>query len=198
MAAGRHRAFDTEQALEAAMLVFWRNGYPGTSMADLTQAMAINKPSLYAAFGNKEQLYMAALEQYINQHSFPILDKLFVPDQPLGQRLYDYFRSIARQYCDPNLPSGCMVANSTCESAGEGIPQNAHGLISDINQTARQRLVDFFREEQAKGALRSQSSPRALANYLMSISSGMAVLSRNGATAAELDELIEHVVPTMI
>ena len=53
MAAGRHRSFDTEEALEAAMLVFWQNGYPGTSLADLTEAMGINKPSLYAAFGTR-------------------------------------------------------------------------------------------------------------------------------------------------
>ena len=69
MVAGRPRKFDKEHALEAAMLVFWRNGYSGTSLADLTNAMAINKPSMYAAFGNKEQLFKASLEQYINQYN---------------------------------------------------------------------------------------------------------------------------------
>ena len=198
MAAGRHRTFDTEQALEAAMLVFWRNGYPGTSMADLTQAMAINKPSLYAAFGNKEQLYMAALEQYINQHSFPILETLFAPDQTLEQRLYTYLQSIARQYCDPDLPLGCMMANSMCESAGDSVPRTANNLITNINHSAKQHFIDFFAQEQAKGTLKSQSSPLAQALYLMSITSGMSVLARNGVTRAELDEMIDHVVTTII
>ena len=85
MAAGRPRAFDKEKALEAAMLVFWRNGYAGTSMADLTDAMGINKPSLYAAFGNKEQLFVAAVEQYMRLIS-PSLDYLYAPDLPLPLR----------------------------------------------------------------------------------------------------------------
>ncbi|MFQ5433669.1 MAG: TetR/AcrR family transcriptional regulator [Anaerolineae bacterium] len=198
MAAGRPRAFDKESALEAAMLVFWRNGYPGTSLADLTHAMAINKPSLYATFGNKEQLFMAALEQYVSQHSFPILENLFALDQPLEQRLYAYFKSISHLYCHPNLPAGCMLANSMCEAAGDGVPQSAHTLISELNHRAKQRLIDFFTQEKTKGSLKSQSSPLSLALYLMSITSGMAVLARNGATPAELDEMIEHVVTTII
>ena len=197
MAAGRHRTFDTGQALEAAMLVFWRNGYSGTSMADLTQAMAINKPSLYAAFGNKEQLYMAALEQYTSHHGMPSLALLYAPDQPLDQRLNAYLKSVARIFCHPDLPPGCLVANSTCESAGDDMPQGALNLISDINQKIQQSLINFISEEKAKGNIKSHSSPLALALYLMSINSGMAVLARNGATLTELDEMIEHVVTTI-
>jgi AcrR family transcriptional regulator len=198
MAAGRPRAFDKEKALDAAMLVFWRNGYPGTSLADLTHAMAISKPSLYAAFGNKEQLFIAALEQYVSQHGFPILEHLFVNDQPFGQRLFSYLKSVSQLYSDPNLPAGCMLANSMCESAGDSVPKTAHSLISNLNQGTKQRLIEFFAQEQAKGELKSQSSPLSLALYLMSVTSGMAVLARNDATPAELDEMIEHVVATII
>jgi len=197
MPAGRHRTFDTEDALKAAMLVFWRNGYPGTSMADLTQAMAINKPSLYAAFGNKEQLFMSALEHYINLYSFPAFELLNAPNQPLDQRLYAYLKYIALMFCSPDLPTGCMMANSTCESVGENLPATAQNLISDLNNKARQQLTDFFAMEKAKGVIKSGSSPRTLALYLMTINSGMAVLARNGTTPTELDEMIQHVITTI-
>lgn len=194
MVAGRPREFDKENALEAAMLVFWRNGYPGTSMADLTRAMAINKPSLYAAYGNKEQLFMAALEQYINQYSSPIFDNLLAADQSLEQRLTAYLQSAARLYSRPDLPAGCMMANSACESAGDGVPQSAQSMIANLNQEGEQRFVDFFAQEQALGNLADQSSPRTLAQFLMSITSGMAVLSRSGVNLDQIDDLIEYVV----
>ena len=197
MVAGRPREFDKENALEAAMLVFWRNGYPGTSLADLTDAMVIKKPSMYAAFGNKEQLFMAALEQYINQYSFPIFETLFAADQTVKQRLTAYLKSASRLYSQPDLPAGCMLVNSICESTGDSLPQSAHHLILDINERTKQRLVDFFAQAQAENNLKSQSSPLTLAHYLMSIVSGMAVISRDGATAEQLDEMIEHVVATI-
>jgi AcrR family transcriptional regulator len=194
MVAGRPREFDKEFALEAAMLVFWRNGYPGASMADLTDAMAINKPSLYAAFGNKEQLFMAALEHYINRYSFPMFENLFAADQTLKQRLTAYLKSVSRFYSQPDLPAGCMMVNSMCESTGDSIPQSAYSLISDINKRSKQRLIDFFTQEQDKDNLKKQNSPLTLAQYLMSIVSGMAIISRDGATPEQLDEIIEFVV----
>ena len=76
MAAGRQREFDKQVALDAAMNVFWLNGYTGTSLSDLTDAMGINKPSLYAAFGNKEALFVRALNHYIDKHGSPHLEAL--------------------------------------------------------------------------------------------------------------------------
>ena len=151
MAAGRPRAFDKEKALEAAMLVFWRNGYAGASMADLTQAMAINKPSLYAAFGNKEQLFVAATEQYMREYAAPCLDYLYAPDQPLSERLHAHLKSVSQRVCHPGLPHGCLMVNSTCESGGEGISPAGRRLIAQISEETQQQLTAFFTEEQAKG-----------------------------------------------
>jgi AcrR family transcriptional regulator len=198
MAAGRHRSFNTEEALEAAMLVFWRNGYPGTSLADLTEAMGINKPSLYAAFGNKEQLFMSALEQYVGRYSSLPFEKLYAAGEPFDDRLRNFLQSLSQMLGSPDLPAGCMLANSTSESAGDGIPQAANDLISELNRMAMSQLADFFTQEQARGTISSQSSPDTLALYLMSINSGMAVLARNGATPAELSQMIEHVVASFV
>ncbi|MCP4419447.1 MAG: TetR/AcrR family transcriptional regulator [Chloroflexi bacterium] len=197
MTVGRPREFDKENALKNAMLVFWRNGYSSASMADLTDAMGINKPSLYTAFGNKEQLFVSALEQYASQHTSPLFAHLTVPDQPLDQRLDVYLRSAAEMFCHPDLPAGCMLANSTCEFAGEEMPDTGHRFISNLNQAAEQSLIDFFTQEQAKGNLTSERSPHTLTLYLMTITSGMAVLARNGAPLAQLNEMIEHVVTTI-
>ncbi len=87
MPAGRQREFDEEIALEAAMSAFWANGFSGTSMADLTRAMGINKPSLYAAFGNKEALFVRALTHYLGKHGYPHAEKLQAKDRSLPERL---------------------------------------------------------------------------------------------------------------
>lgn len=196
MAAGRHRSFDKQIALEKAMQVYWKNGYANTSLVDLTQALGITKPSLYAAFGNKEQLFIAALEQYSHQHLRPSLDQLTHPTKPLPQRLRSYLRSIARLSSLSNSSGGCLVANSACEFAADGMPENAAQFLSDLAQNQKKWLVNFFSEEKTKGNLKSQSSPQALAHFLMSINSGIAFQARNGISLHELDEMIEHVVQT--
>ena len=93
MAAGRHRGFDKEHALEKAMLVFWKNGYPGTSLTDLTTIMEINKSSLYAAFGNKEMLFNQALALYLTRHGLIHSEKLQVKGQSLHERVKNYLLS---------------------------------------------------------------------------------------------------------
>jgi AcrR family transcriptional regulator len=196
MTAGRPRSFDTDTALEAAMLVFWRHGYPATSLTDLKEAMAINKPSMYAAFGNKEQLFMNALEHYIGRFMIPTVDLLFDPALPFELRLRNFLKTIARIYARPDLPKGCMMANSVSESAGDGLPANAHDLVDSLYKMTEQRMTDFFAQELTDGTLFSDSTPSVLARYLMTVTSGMSVMSRNGATLAELDDVIEHVVAT--
>ncbi len=198
MPAGRHRSFDKEEALETAMRIFWQNGYASTSLADLTQAMGINKPSLYAAFGNKEQLFVAALAQYAKHHSAPNFDHLFAPNLPLEERLRAYLKSVAHLSSQPNLPGGCLVVNSICELAGDGMPEAAQQLVSGLNQTTKQQLIDFFAQEQADGNLKSESSPLALTLHLMSVSGGITVLARDGVPLAELDEMVEHIVQTIV
>ena len=104
MAAGRQREFDKQIALDAAMELFWSNGYSGTSLSDLTNAMGINKPSLYAAFGNKEALCISALNQYVSKYGSPHMEELNAPNKSLRSRLTAYLKSIARMVSDPALP----------------------------------------------------------------------------------------------
>jgi len=191
MKAGRHRTFDKDIALDQAMQVFWTNGYPGTSLADLTNAMGINKPSLYAAFGNKEKLYQSALERYVEKHGVIHAQLLFSQGKSLNSRLQNYLTSIAKMLTDPELPGGCMVCISTSEIGGNCIPTAALQSVFEINESTKSTLTAFFESEIALGNIASSSSAAVLANYLLSLQFGLSVMARNGAKFLELSQIIE-------
>jgi len=191
MKAGRHRTFDKGIALDQAMEVFWSNGYPGTSLSDLTNAMGINKPSLYSAFGNKEKLYKTALERYVEKHGVIHAKYLFLAEKSLNSRVKYYLTSIAEMVTNPNLPSGCLVCISTSEVGGTRIPQDALQTVFEINQVTKSSLTSFFDNEISAGNITSERSAAALANYIMSLQFGLSVMARNGAKLAELNEVIK-------
>ena len=191
MKAGRHRGFDKDIALEQAMEVFWTNGFPGTSLSDLTTAMGINKPSLYSAFGNKEELYKSALERYVEKHGVIHAKHLFSADKSLSERLQCYLKSTAKMVTDPKLPGGCFVCLSTSEVGGNCLPSDASQAILKINEGTKSSLTAFFTSEIAAGNVTSERSPAVLANYILSLQFGLAVMARNGAKLAELNEIIK-------
>ncbi len=190
MSAGRNRSFDKDSALEKAMLVFWKNGYPGTSLTDLTSIMGINKSSLYAAFGNKEELFNQSITFYLNKHGEVHSTELFETGLSLKERIKNYLFSIAKMVSNPALPKGCLVCNSTSEIAGSCLPENSVKSINDINQQTVLVLTDFFENEQQAGNLTSDSSPKAIASYCLTLQFGLAVSARNGSSIDELKEII--------
>ncbi len=194
MGAGRQRQFDKQVALDAAMRVFWANGYSGTSLSDLTDVMGINKPSLYAAFGNKEALFISALDHYMGEHGAPHNQELYVSNKSLRSRLRAYLKSIARMVCDPSLPGGCFVATTTSESGGDCLPANASQAIARINQLTHDSFVDFFRREVSAGNLAKETSPEDLADYLLALQYGLGVMARKGTDLGTLDRVIECAV----
>jgi len=194
MAAGRQRTFDKDDALSKAMDVFWRKGYSGTSLSDLTEAMGINKPSLYAAFGNKEELFVSAINHYVNEYGIPHFDKLLGSDSNLKDRVKLYLTSIVKMLSDSSLPGGCFVVTSTCEAGGDCFPEDAVQTILKINASSMESLIGFFKDEQAKGNVASTASPEVLADYLLTIQFGLAVLARNGIKQNKLKQVISHAV----
>lgn len=192
MSAGRQRSFNKEDALTKAMEVFWRNGYSGTSLSDLTEAMGINKPSLYAAFGNKEQLYVSALNEYVLKFGVPHFDKLLAPNLSLKQRVRAYLDSVAKMVTDPKLPGGCFVTSSTCEAGSDCIPSDALRTVTKINETTTNAFVNFFKDEQTKGNISSTSSSEVLADFLLAMQFGLAVMARNEIKQDRLEQVINH------
>jgi AcrR family transcriptional regulator len=191
MRAGRRRSFDEGQALEAAMRVFWQKGYVGTSLSDLTEALGINKPSLYAAFGNKEQLFASALVRYGSRYGLPHAEHLLQPaGAPLRRRLHDYLSSVARMLTDPSLPGGCLVAQSSCEAGGGNLPEEAARTLTGVRQETRSLLAEVFQREQAADNLSIEKDPDQMACYVMTLMMGMAAMARGGADLAELEAVI--------
>lgn len=190
MTAGRNRSFDKDNALEQAMLVFWKNGYPGTSLTDLTNVMGINKSSLYAAFGNKEKLFNQAVDFYLNKHGVVHLAELFKTELSLKKRVQNYLFSIATMVTNPDLPKGCFIGQSTSEVAGTCLPENSVTNIIGINQQTRLTLTEFFEKEQQAGNWVESKSPNILANYFLTLQFGLAISARNGSKLEELKEVI--------
>ena len=196
--AGRKRNFNKDEALDKAMRVFWDNGFTGTSLADLTDALGINKPSLYAAFGNKEQLFQAAMDHYIQHYGSPLLKHLSQPeDLPLLQRLENYLFAMVELNCSEDAPKGCFVVRSCCESGGAGMPDDISSTMQDISYSVEQFLCDVLQSEQQKGQLRTDLDAKEMAAYILSVMYGLSVMARRGKSCDELKAIVRAAIKTM-
>ena len=198
MSAGRKRAFDKEQALDKAMRVFWENGYAGTSLAQLTSELGINKPSLYAAFGNKEQLFSTAMERYMDQYSGPNFRLLTdSSDTPLTERLKAFLFGVIDTVSDADSPKGCMFVRSSCESGGAAIPTKTTSSIQDKGLEIEMALTRLLEAEQLRGQLPEDIQVKDLAGYLLSVMYGLGVLARGGKTKKEMQAVANMAVLTL-
>lgn len=182
---GRPRAFDRESALHAAMLVFWRKGFLATSMNDLCDAMGIRSPSLYAAFGSKENLYVEAVQRYNAAAHELIWNRI---DD--GPTVRDGMRKVLLAAAavlpgHPEAPSGCMATLATGEECTA--PQTAKTARDDglkMLRTGLERAV-------ATGELPASTNTGHLSRFYLGIVQGMAVQARDGAGQAELEGMAE-------
>lgn len=180
---GRPREFDCDQVLDKAMHVFWQRGYEGTSLSDLTEAMGISRPSLYAAFGNKEELFRRALDRYANKGPGTIQGEALA--EPTARKVVEHLlRSLAKTLTDPCNPAGCLSVQGalTCSEAAESIKQELCKRRSEGEQNLRKR----FERAKAEGDLASDSNPEALARFVITVTQGMSVQASGGASRAEL------------
>ncbi|WP_298771293.1 TetR/AcrR family transcriptional regulator [uncultured Shewanella sp.] len=187
---GRPRAFDLEQALEKALDVFWRKGYEGASLADLTQAMGINKPSLYSAFGNKEQLFLKAIDLYEQRpcgYFLPALEQKTAYDVALFM-----LKGAAMSLTNTEHPQGCIIVQSalTCSESGASVKE---ALIQRRRENEEKLYQRFVRAHQ-EGDLTEDTNPCVLAKYLITVLQGMAIQVTNGATKEELDRVAQVVL----
>ena len=187
---GRPRTFDAETALDKAMKVFWEKGYEGSSLPELTEAMGMNRPSLYAVFGNKENLFRMALERYGASHD-PLFNAAL--EQPTARAVVEHFlRGNADAQTESEYPHGCLVINGALACSDDALP------IRDslIERRAASEAKLRARLEQAKvdGDLPVNSCSGQMARYVMTVSNGMAVQAAAGATRKQLQEVVDQVL----
>jgi len=184
---GRPREFDVDQALAAALRVFWSKGYEGASMADLTDAMGITKPSLYAAFGNKEALFNKALDLYQAEKLAYMGRALEAPTaRGVAERL---MRGALEMQTGTEGPCGCLsvISSVACGSEAESIREQ----VVARSAAAKKALLDRFERAKIEGDLPADADPQGLSSYLTAVMQGMAVQAGAGASRAELERLVE-------
>jgi AcrR family transcriptional regulator len=185
MAMGRPREFDPDQALDRALRVFWRSGYEGASIADLTEAMGITKPSLYAAFGNKEELFRKALDRYVDGPGGYVQVALAKPTarEVVQHLLYQAADAVT----DPDNPPGCLAVQGAlcCGEAAETIKQELMTRRANGEQDLRKR----FERAIAEGDLPKGSDAADLARYISAVVQGMAVQAAGGVSREQLRKI---------
>ena len=184
---GRPRSFDREAALDAALEVFWAKGYESASISDLTAAMGINPPSLYAAFGDKDQLFLAAVERYQARagESCPYCDEPTA--RGAIERLLVY---MVTQLTQSGHPRGCLMtmAASTSGSASEPLQK----ALADKRASARDRMRLRIKEGIRDGDVPADADPAALADFFSTLMAGMSQQARDGASRKSLLATVER------
>jgi AcrR family transcriptional regulator len=185
MRTGRPRSFCKEDALDKAMTVFWRQGYEGASMADLTKAMGINPPSLYACFGSKEGLFKAVLEHYDQRREKFMAGVLAAPSAAAVAQTY--LMGVAEFAADTSgrNPPGCLMVQGGLSCGDTVIPD----VLARHRAEKEAMLRARFEQARADGDLPGTSDPAALARYLMVMANGICVQASAGATLEQLREV---------
>ncbi|WP_077962280.1 TetR/AcrR family transcriptional regulator [Ensifer adhaerens] len=183
MSRGRPRNFSRDEALASAMQLFWDKGYDNTSLSDLTRAMGLNPPSLYAAFGSKAELFIEAVDLYGRTDGAGIWDELeTVPTAKAA--VHDLLRRTAENFTRRGEPRGCMVVLSAPQMAG-GDPEVCGALKRRRleKQTALERRFERAVDE---GDMPAGVDCAAIAAYVASLQHGMSIGARDGATRETL------------
>jgi AcrR family transcriptional regulator len=184
---GRPREFDLDEALAAALRVFWKKGYEGASLTDLTEAMGITKPSLYAAFGNKEALFRKALDLYEREKLAYVGEALQAPtSRQVAERL---LRGALAMQTSEFEPKGCMriLTSVSCGPEAESIRAD----LMERRQSSQRALCERMNRAKAEGDLPENTDVDGLCAYLGAILGGMSVQAGSGAPRAQLEGLVE-------
>lgn len=180
---GRPRLLDREVGLDVAARLFWKHGYEGTSIADLTQAMGVPPPSLYATFGSKEDLYRQALDHISERENKPWLEAL-QGKMPAYDAIAFYLHDAAARFTDPARPRGCMISNAVLQHAEKS--ESVAQTVAVRRDLGLQAIKARFDRAVAEGELAPEMDTEALARFYGAIVQGMSAQACDGACRATL------------
>ena len=178
---GRPREFDTELALGAALRVFWAKGYEGASLSDLTDEMGITRPSLYAAFGNKETLFRQALDLYERDKLTYIGDAI---EAPTARDVAERLLMGSVDAATTGDCKGCMgvIASVACQSVEPSIRDDVNARA----ESSRRAIIARMQQAIDAGEFRVATEAEAITRYLLAIMQGISVQAQSGASREEL------------
>lgn len=189
---GRPREFDVDEALQAAMELFWRKGYEGTSLSDLTEGMGITRPSLYGTFGNKEELFRKALERYEQGYMGFFRDAMQEKTaREVVEKMMNGYVEALTASCNPG---GCMGINAAlaCSEAAAEVQK----AVIEKRRFGEKTLCERFEKARDDGDLAADVDPADLARYVMTVSQGMAVQAVAGAGRDALRKVVAMTLRT--
>lgn len=183
---GRPREFDTDEALGEALRVFWMKGYEGASLTDLTEAMGITRPSLYAAFGNKETLFRQALDLYEKDKLAYIGEAV---EAPTARAVAETLLIGAVDVATGGECRGCMgvISSVACQSVEPSIRDDVNARA----ESAKQLIIDRMQQAIDDGDFAVPTNAIAMTRYLLALMQGISVQAQSGATRQELMEVAE-------
>jgi AcrR family transcriptional regulator len=189
---GRPREFNHDEALDKAMHVFWERGYEGASLAELIDALGINKPSLYAAFGNKEELFRKALARYSQREVAYVGESMRAPTA--RQAAEAFLTKSAEFLADDGHPKGCMIVQGalSCSEDATKIHQTLICHRNEYEDLLRKRFV----QAQNEGDLSKDANAAELAKYIATVHQGMSVQATSGASKEELMSVVNQALRT--
>jgi AcrR family transcriptional regulator len=184
---GREREFDIDRALDRAMLVFWTKGYDGASLSELTTAMGIHRPSLYAAFGSKEELFVRVLERYLEGPGSYMNEALA---KPTAREVAEHLlRGAANLHTAAGTPGGCLGVHGAL--VGADASQPIREKLTAARQVGEVQIRGRLERAVAEGDLPCDADPAGLAAYLRAVTYGMAVQATSGNELGELESVID-------
>ena len=183
----RHREFDHDAVLDKAMDLFWERGYGATSIQDLVEATGVNRASMYGTFGNKQRLFLAALDHYVSKISASRLEQLRAPGSA-KVALRSYFEGMVDFARRDGRRLGCLLTNSAVEIAPHdaGIAESLRASFGTVEEV----LFEVIRRGQAQGEFGADKDPRELARFLVGVIQGLRVLMRARADEAHLRDVV--------
>jgi AcrR family transcriptional regulator len=184
---GRPRSFDKERALDAALRVFWEKGYDGASLSELTEAMGINRPSLYAAFGDKESLFRQVLERYEHGPVAYMSEALAEPSARVAvERM---LRGTVCALTRSQSPRGCLYVQGALACGDESSAMRTE--LASRRSAGEVALRKRLKKAKDQGELPANVNPANLARFYMAVMHGMSVQAAGGATRAALESVAE-------